>query len=120
MTDDLTPGQAAKFLDLSARTVTNLIDSGRLPGWKIPNSTHRRIKRVDLVEFMRQREMNVPTELLDSLPEFRGRTTADMCENLIAFSQSRIHDAEKLKSDCYAIAVSYQTLELAVGKGTNG
>jgi excisionase family DNA binding protein len=41
----------AEILRCSPRTVTKLIDSGQLPGFRIPGSRTRRVLRSDLVAF---------------------------------------------------------------------
>src|SRR6185295_9293124 len=49
---DLTSGQVAKICDLSPKKINTLIDTGMLPGFKIPGSGHRRICRKELLRFM--------------------------------------------------------------------
>ncbi len=52
MKDDsiLTTGQAARILGCCPRTVCNLVDTGKLPGWRIPgrHGGDRRVKREDV------------------------------------------------------------------------
>jgi excisionase family DNA binding protein len=53
----LTTGQVAKIMSCATRTVTNLIDNGKLPGFRIPGSTHRRVLKSDLISFMKNNGM---------------------------------------------------------------
>ncbi len=50
MKDDsiLTTGQAAKLLGCCPRTLSKLIDSGKIPGWRLPGGGDRRVKREDV------------------------------------------------------------------------
>lgn len=50
----LTTGQAAKICHVSYQTVNRLIDRGILKGFRVPGSKHRRVKRSDLLEFIKK------------------------------------------------------------------
>lgn len=62
----LTTGQVASFCSVSLRTVINWINRGLLPAHKLPGRGDHRIQRRDLVGFMRDNQMPVPPELLDT------------------------------------------------------
>jgi hypothetical protein len=47
----------SRVLQISPRTVANLIDSGQLPGHKIPGSRARRVLRSSLVAFCHTAQM---------------------------------------------------------------
>lgn len=66
MKDVLTTGQVAKICGVVARTATHWIDTGRLPGYRIPGSRDRRIPAGELLRFLRDNGMPVPPELLDA------------------------------------------------------
>lgn len=74
----LTTGQAAKFCNVAARTVSKWFDCGLLPGYRIPGSKDRRIPMEQLIRFMREHGLpmnGVATErpcvlVLDADPEF--------------------------------------------------
>lgn len=59
MSDDkpLTTTQAAKMLGMSAKTVAKWFDSGRLPGWLVPGTRHRRFDRKAVEEFAKHHGM---------------------------------------------------------------
>jgi excisionase family DNA binding protein len=60
----LDPGEVRRYLRCSAKHVCDLIDSGRLRGWRLPGpGRQRRVLLSDLVAFMR--ESGCPAELLD-------------------------------------------------------
>ena len=60
-----TTGQVAKALGMSPRTVSKLVDSGRLKGYRIPGPQgDRRIPRCNLVRFMISN--NMPLEMIDT------------------------------------------------------
>lgn len=63
----LTTFQIAKLLDVSDQSVANWIDSGQLRAGRTPGG-HRRVVREDLVNFLRQRKVNVPRELEPQTP----------------------------------------------------
>lgn len=50
----LTTGQAAKFCNVAARTVSKWFDCGLLPGYRVPGSRDRRIPMEQLIRFMRE------------------------------------------------------------------
>ena len=63
--DVLTTGQVAKVLRVAPRTVSTMIDDGRLKGWKIPGTKDRRVDYHDLYAFCVQN--SIPTHLLDDI-----------------------------------------------------
>lgn len=52
-----TTGQISRLLDTSPRTVSKMIDSGALPGYRLPSSTDRRVHHNDLLKFLWEREL---------------------------------------------------------------
>jgi|CXWL01.1.fsa_nt_gi excisionase family DNA binding protein len=50
----LTTGAVAKLIGLSTKKVSQLVDAGKLKGFKIPGSTHRRIARDEFEKFCAQ------------------------------------------------------------------
>jgi len=53
-----TTGQVAKICRVAPRTVTKWFDSGKLEGYKLPNSKDRRIPRKKLLKFLREHGMD--------------------------------------------------------------
>ena len=52
-----TTTEAAKALGFSNRTITRCVDSGILPGFRIPGSTHRRIPEDSLWTFIAKNDL---------------------------------------------------------------
>jgi len=59
----LSTGQIAKLLNSCPRTVSKWVDSGYLPGYRLPHSTDRRVTREALLEFLRRHNIPIPQEL---------------------------------------------------------
>lgn len=59
MGDIMTTGEVAKVTGVNVRKVARWIDTGELPGWRIPGSTDRRVHRDDLRRFMATHNMRV-------------------------------------------------------------
>lgn len=55
--DTLSTGVIAKLLHVAPRTVSKWIDSGRLKGFRVPGSSHRRVHRADLDKFIDEHGM---------------------------------------------------------------
>jgi excisionase family DNA binding protein len=64
----LTTGDVAKICNVAPRTVSKWFDSGQLKGYRIPGSKDRRIPVHELIRFMKQNNMPLP-----SLPVGRMR-----------------------------------------------
>lgn len=60
--DTLTTGQVARVCRVCPRTISKWIDSGRIKGYRLPDSNDRRVLRGDLLPFMRA--AGIPTDLL--------------------------------------------------------
>ena len=83
----LTTGEMARICQVTKRTVINWLDSGQLPGYRVPGSRHRRIPYENVLSFMREHGIPAPdaaggkTRLLivDADPGFAGfvRSTLD-------------------------------------------
>lgn len=57
--------EVARICMVAPRTVVKWVDSGKLKGYRIPESTHRRVMASDLVMFLRQCPgFPIPDELL--------------------------------------------------------
>jgi DNA-binding transcriptional MerR regulator len=59
----LTIGQCAKLCNIAPRTVSKWFDAGLLKGFRVPNSTHRRVPQEHLLKFMMEHGMPIPDEL---------------------------------------------------------
>lgn len=55
--DVLTTGQIARLTGVATRTVCKWIDGGALKGYRIPLSSARRVRRGDLLQFLRDHGM---------------------------------------------------------------
>ena len=62
----LTTGEAAKFCGVNFRTVIRWIDKGRLSAYKLPGRGDHRIKVDDFLVFLKENEMPIPEELLET------------------------------------------------------
>jgi excisionase family DNA binding protein len=58
-----TTGQVARMLNVTMSTVTRWFDAGRLRGFRLPPKQDRRIPRENLVHFLEEHNMPLPTEL---------------------------------------------------------
>ena len=58
--------RVARVCQVSPATVAHWIDQGLLRGHKTPTG-RRRVEAVDLVKFLREREMTVPSDLRDAM-----------------------------------------------------
>lgn len=56
--------EAAKLCHVSPLSIINWVNAGRLPAFRTPGG-HRRIRRDDLVRFMRDAQIPLPDELTD-------------------------------------------------------
>jgi excisionase family DNA binding protein len=54
--EELSPARAGKLLGLSRQYVDRLIADGVLPARRLPGSTHRRLRMVDVVAFAERRD----------------------------------------------------------------
>lgn len=60
MRGDLTSGECATILNVASRTVAKWCDRGILKHYRLPLSTDRRVRAVDLKEFLESHGMPVP------------------------------------------------------------
>jgi excisionase family DNA binding protein len=65
MSGDLSTGEIAAGLQCATRTVTKWIDSGLLPGYRLPGGQHRRVSRLACLQFLRDHQM--PEAWLDEV-----------------------------------------------------
>jgi excisionase family DNA binding protein len=54
--EEVSPARAGKLLGLSRQYVDRLIADGVLPARRLPGSTHRRLRMVDVVAFAERRD----------------------------------------------------------------
>ena len=59
----LTTGEIARMLATSPRTVSKWIDSGELPGYRLPLTPDRRVARSALLAFLQKHNVPIPPEL---------------------------------------------------------
>ena len=57
----LTVSQASKYCNVSSKTIINWIDAGHLKAYKTVGG-HRRIKKEDLDQFLKDKGMPIPEE----------------------------------------------------------
>ena len=55
--NSFTTGEVAQISAVTKRTVIKWIDSGKLKGYRIPGSTHRRVAREDLTAFLKEHDI---------------------------------------------------------------
>jgi Helix-turn-helix domain len=63
--------EAARLARVAPGTVTRWFDEGKIGGYHVPNSKHRRISVASLREFLVQK--GVPTDLIDALEAGNGK-----------------------------------------------
>jgi len=82
--------EIARMLQVSPATAVNWIRAGRIPAYKTPGG-HRRVRRDDLVKFVRANDLPMPAELsapllkvlvVDDDPGVRDTVTAGVIEIL--------------------------------------
>jgi len=56
-------GKAAKIVGVCPRTLNKWIDTGKLEGFRIPGSLHRRVTRESLIKFLNSSGMPIPEAL---------------------------------------------------------
>jgi excisionase family DNA binding protein len=64
MKDVYTTGEAAKICKVSQQTIIRCFDSGQLKGFRVPGSRFRRIPRENLITFMRDNGIPIPSDAL--------------------------------------------------------
>jgi excisionase family DNA binding protein len=98
----LTTGDVAKICNVAPRTVSKWFDSGQLKGYRIPGSKDRRIPVNELIRFMKQNNMPVP-----SLPV--GKTRVVIADGS---GDIGVNLAEMLKAQAdYEVKVAKNTFE---------
>ena len=58
-------GHAARLLGVTPRTVQKWFDKGLIDGFRLPESTDRRVYAKSLITFMEKNKMVIPAELLN-------------------------------------------------------
>lgn len=92
-----TTGDAAKICHISQQSIIRCFDSGRLKGFKVPNSRFRRIPRVELIRFMKAND--IPTDVLGVVAEKDLRTKVLLC-GINANMFARLADSSDFKVKC--------------------
>lgn len=95
-----TTGYTAKMLGVASRTVCKWIDSGKLNGHRLPGSLDRRVRRDDLIAFIKDYNLLMPKELIDSvkllvgIPEkLSGWTHASLFEAAVILAEYHVTHA---------------------------
>lgn len=65
MKRDIGTGPVAEILGCSPRHVTKLADSGQLPSYKLPGSSHRRFQLDEVLAFAARSGVPVPEEVVE-------------------------------------------------------
>lgn len=74
-------GQVAHFCRCSIQTIIRVIDSGQLPGFKVPGSNFRRVTHGELTKYMMDNGIPLPVEWdLSAAPVAPERRTAAMAD----------------------------------------
>lgn len=60
---DLSTTEVAKYCHVSCQTATRWIDTGFLKGYRIPDSKFRRVKKQDLIEFVKLHNLPIHADL---------------------------------------------------------
>ena len=74
--DILGSGEASRILGISQRLMCKWIDEGRISAWRIPGSSHRRLRRETVIEFAKANRMGEHAN--DPDPEVDGLALADV------------------------------------------
>jgi excisionase family DNA binding protein len=74
---DLTTGLIAKILGVAPRTVSKMVDSGHLPGYRLDGSDDRRVRVDEFLEHLRRTENQRLPEVLEAL---------DLCQVVLIIS----------------------------------
>lgn len=125
MKTTFTTGEVAKVLAISQQTVIKLIDSGQLPGYRVPLSKFRRVSYQSLVAWLRAHpeyehawtvlglvdDQSVDTALLpteDCVAEKVNYTTGDLSKllNFAPRTISKLIDAGELRGYRFGVAGS--------------
>ena len=56
---DLSVGEIANIVGVASRTVTKWVDSGELPGYRLPGSNHRRIQSAAFLAFAKKHQLPI-------------------------------------------------------------
>jgi len=63
---EVSPAEADELLGISRQFVDRLMDTGKLPGRRLPGSRHRRLRVADVLEFREERDKRV-THISDAV-----------------------------------------------------
>jgi len=63
---EISPAEAGELLGISRQFVDRLIDTGKLPGRRLPGSRHRRLRVADVLEFGESRNKRL-THISDAV-----------------------------------------------------
>lgn len=68
----LTTGDVRRLLGVSYSLAIRWVDSGLLPGFKVPGSRHRRVLVCEFVKFCQRHDLPIPQELHDGREGVQG------------------------------------------------
>ncbi len=68
-----TTEEAAQILGIAPRTVAAQFDAGRLGGFRDPVSAVRRIRKEDLMQWLRERNLPIPGALATPVNDIQAR-----------------------------------------------
>ena len=63
---EISPAEAGELLGISRQFIDRLMDTGKLPGRRLPGSRHRRLRVADVLEFREERDKRV-THISDAV-----------------------------------------------------
>ncbi len=115
-----TTGRVSKLCHVSKNTVNKWFDSGKLKGFRVPGSRHRRIPRENLIQFLKQHGMPIDMlavdedELFSVLAVSRDQTLIEpLLRELTPASSIKVSvaasafgagaDSERLRPDCIVL-----------------
>jgi excisionase family DNA binding protein len=97
-----TTGQVAKICQVAPRTAGKWIDSGALPGYRIPGSQDRRVTRAALLDFLAKH--NMPT----------GRVQGDGMARVLHVGSSPLPDSVLPERDGFLVRSALTTFEAGI------
>lgn len=113
MKEVLGTGDIAKLCHATENTVKKWIDSGDLPGFRLPGRGFRRVLRDDFIEFCTRKKF--PLTMLPEdheLATVHNRTMSESVANLKRFCDGNQCNTRTLRTDCLAVLTSYETLAI--------
>lgn len=100
----------AKLVNVAPRTVVKWIDTGKLPGYKIPGSTFRRVTKLALTRFLEKEmphlfETETDVTVEDVWNSVTHSVAFDDCSILISpFKVNEVHEYSKCLQQLFSLA----------------